>query len=135
MGHGIPGGPLVGVHVLVIDDSEDSRDLFVSVLQYAGALVSVAESADQALRVLDRVLPDVVVTDIAMPGHDGYWLIAQLRKRDARTGNGVPVVAVTAHAERHPSQFASAGFRGHLRKPVDPDELCRLIEGLVRRRA
>ena len=135
MGRRVPGGRLVGVHVLVVDDNADARDLFRAILQYAGALVSVAESAEQALAVLDRVVPDVVVTHISMPERDGYWLIEQLRAREATAGRVVPAIAVTAHAERWPRHFLAAGFQGHLRKPIDPEELCRLVDTLGRRRA
>ena len=135
MGRGISGWRLVGVHVLVVDDNADARDLFRAILQYAGALVSVAESAEQALAVLDRVVPNVILTDIAMPERDGYWLIERLRAREVKAGGVVPVIAVTAHAERRPSHFPAAGFQGYLRKPIDPEELCRLVDTLGRRRA
>jgi len=77
---------LVGIHVLVVDDNADARELFKTILEYAGALVSVAASAEQAVRFFDHVVPDVLVSDVSMPGHDGYWLIRELRTREAARG-------------------------------------------------
>lgn len=130
----VPSELLVGVHVLVVDDNTDARELFKTILEYAGALVSVAATAEQAVRFFDHVVPDVLVSDISMPGHDGYWLIRELRSRDPERGGIVPAVAVTAMSEHGPRQALAAGFQAHLRKPVDPWELCRVIETLARQR-
>jgi CheY-like chemotaxis protein len=130
----VPSELLVGVHVLVVDDNTDARELFKTILEYAGALVSVAATAEQALRFFDHVVPDIMVSDISMPGHDGYWLIRELRARGLDRGGAVPAVAVTALSEHGPRQALAAGFQGHLRKPVDPWELCRVVETLARQR-
>lgn len=125
---------LVGTHVLVVDDDGDARDLLRTVLEYCGALVTVVASAAEALLVLDRVMPDVVVTDIAMPLHDGYWLARKIRALPRETGGAIPMIAITAHGELHgPERTLSAGFQMHLRKPLDPWELCRAIASLTRR--
>lgn len=137
MGRQLPAVPselLLGVHVLVVDDNTDARELFKTILEYAGALVSVAATAEQAVRFFDHVVPDVLVSDIAMPGHDGYWLIREVRARGVERGGAVPAVAVTDLAEHGPRQALGAGFQAHLRKPVDPWELCRLVETLARQR-
>jgi CheY-like chemotaxis protein len=130
----VPSELLVGVHVLVVDDNADARDLFRTILEYAGALVSVASTAEQALRFFDHVVPDVLVSDISMPEHDGYWLIRELRARAREQGGFVPAVAVTALSGERPSQVLGAGFQVHLRKPVDPWELCRTVDTLARQR-
>jgi CheY-like chemotaxis protein len=130
----VPSELLVGVHVLVVDDNADARELFKTILEYAGALVSVASSAEQAVRFFDHVVPDVLVSDISMPGRDGYWLIRELRGRDPARGGGVPAVAVTAISEHGARQTITAGFQAHLRKPVDPWELSRVVETLARQR-
>jgi CheY-like chemotaxis protein len=130
----VPSELLVGVHVLVVDDNADARELFKTILEYAGALVSVASSAEQAVRFFDHVVPDVLVSDISMPEHDGYWLIRELRTRGAGRGGSVPAVAVTAMSDHGPRQAMTAGFQAHLRKPVDPWELCRVVETLARQR-
>jgi len=127
-----PSDALVGVHVLVVDDDEDSRDIIQTVLRYCGALVTLAASAAEALRTLGHVTPDVVVSDIAMPEHDGYWLLRELRALPS--GGGIPVVAITAHGDRHrPERTLSAGFQAHVRKPIDPWELCRVLVSVTRR--
>ena len=101
-------------------------------LRYCGALVTLAVSASDALRMLGRVTPDVVVTDIAMPERDGYWLLHELRALPA--GRDLPVVAITGHTDRHrPERTLDAGFRAHVRKPIDPWELCRVLVSVTRR--
>lgn len=125
---------LVGIHVLVVDDDPDARELLRTVLEYCGALVTAAASAVEALKVLDRVMPDLVVTDIAMPTHDGYWLVQQIRALPRTNGGAIPMIAITAHGEQHgPERTLSAGFQMHLRKPLDPWELCRAISSATRR--
>jgi CheY-like chemotaxis protein len=130
----LPHDALVGVHVLVVDDDADTRDLLRTVLEYCGALVSSVASAPEALRVLERVTPDVLLADIAMPHHDGYWLIRAVRALPPDRGGTIPAVAITAHADLHgPEQTLAAGFQAHLRKPLDPWDLCRLLSSLTRR--
>lgn len=130
----IPQDALVGVHVLVVDDDEDARELLRTVLEYCGALVTVVASATDALQVLRRVTPDVLLSDIAMPRHDGYWLIDAVRALPAERGGSIPAVALTAHGDLHgPEQTPAAGFQIHLRKPLDPWELCRAVSSLARK--
>ena len=129
----IPTDFLAGIHVLVVDDNDDARDLFRTILEYVGALVTVAGDAAHALRMCEQILPDVVVTDIAMPGRDGFWLLDELRARDTAARRPVPAVAVTGQGIA-PKRLESAGFAEVLRKPVDPWELCRVVERHARRR-
>jgi CheY-like chemotaxis protein len=119
---------LVGVRVLVVDDDPDTTDLFAAALAACGADVVTATSAPEALRALAARAPDVVVTDIAMPGADGYWLLHEIRQLpDARTRT-VPVLAVTAFGREHSrARVLTAGFVDRLAKPVDPEELCRAV--------
>jgi CheY-like chemotaxis protein len=129
----LPNDTLLGVHILVVDDDEDARELLRTVLRYCGALVTAVPSAQDAMSVLDRVTPDLVLTDIAMPRHDGYWLIDAIRKLPASRGGTIPAIAITAHGELHgPERTLSAGFQAHLRKPLDPWELCRAVGSIVR---
>jgi CheY-like chemotaxis protein len=129
-----PADALVGLHVLVVDDDADARDLLRTVLEYGGALVTSVASARDALRTLQRMTPDAVVTDIAMPRENGYWLIRELRALDAVKGQRTPAIAITALAHLHgPDRTLGAGFDVHLSKPVDPWELCRVVAGLSRR--
>src|SRR5262245_58739718 len=85
---------LVGIHVLVVEDHDDSRDLWERVLRYAGALVTATHSARQALELCASVRPDVVVTDLSMPEDDGIWLVEQLLAR----GEQMPVIAVSGYS-------------------------------------
>jgi CheY-like chemotaxis protein len=127
-----PGDALRGIHVLVVDDNEDARDLVRGILEYAGALVAVAGSAAEALQYTGRLLPDVVVCDVVMPDHDGYWLLERLRNADGSRGASpatIPVVAVTGHSEQHPgARVLERGFTAYLPKPIDPAELCRTVK-------
>ncbi len=125
---------LTGVHVLIVDDDADARDLFRTALEYCGALITTAASATQALEVLAHVIPDVMVADISMPRYDGYWLIRELRALPPERGGAIPAVAITAHGDTHgPERTLAAGYQVHLRKPLDPWELCHAIATLSRR--
>jgi len=127
-----PVDALVGLHVLVVDDDSEARDLIRTVLEYAGAFVTVVAAARDAFRHLQRVTPDVVVSDIAMPLENGYWLIREVRALGAIKGQRVPAIAITAHDEAHgPERTLAAGFDAHLQKPIDPWELCRVIAALA----
>jgi CheY-like chemotaxis protein len=120
--------------VLVVDDDDDARHLIRTILEYCGALVTVVGTAREVLGILERVTPDVLVSDISMPVEDGYWLIRQVRALDAARGGGLPAVAITAHGMTHgPDRTLAAGFQAHLRKPIDPWDLCRTLASLVRR--
>lgn len=130
----LPKDALVGVHILVVDDDEDARELMRTILTYCGALVNVARSARDGLAAIRELLPDVIVCDIAMPQHDGYWFLQTLRALPAAAGGAMPVVAITAFGEVHgPDRTLAAGFQAHVRKPIDPWELCAILAGLTRR--
>src|SRR5262245_33366353 len=130
----IPFDSLTGLHVLVVDDEDDVRDLVSTVLQYAGALVTAVSSTQGDLDVLTRFTPDVLLSDLAMPGSDGYDLVRRVRALPSARGVRIPVVAMTAHGTPHgPDRTLAAGFNAHLRKPLDPWELCRVVGSLARR--
>jgi CheY-like chemotaxis protein len=116
------------VRVLVVDDDEDTVDLFAAALRACGAEVSTATGAAEAVRRLTARPVDVVVSDIAMPGIDGYGLVREIRRlADARV-NGIPVIATTAYGREHSRERVLAGgFVEHLQKPVDPEALCRAV--------
>jgi CheY-like chemotaxis protein len=122
------------VRVLIVDDDEDTLQLFAAVLIACGADVSTATRAPEALARLAAGLVDVVLTDIAMPGGDGYWLVGEIRKLGDVRMSRIPVVAVTAYGREHSRGRAlAAGFTEHLHKPVDPEALCRAIADTVGR--
>lgn len=130
----LPVDALRGIHVLVVEDDDDSRELLETMLAYCGALVTTAASARVALNTLRRVTADVLLSDISMPEQDGYWLIREVRALPAERGGAIPAVAITAHGYPHGvDRTLAAGFQAHLRKPVDPWELARTISILVGR--
>ena len=130
----LPRESLVGVQVLVVDDEAAACELLATILEYCGALVTTATSAEAALASVRRLVPDVIVCDIVMDIHDGYWFLSALRKQPG--GARVPVIAATAYDEVHRAERTlSAGFDGHVRKPIDPWELARLVGVLARGRA
>jgi CheY-like chemotaxis protein len=123
---------LQGLTVLVVEDDEDTREVLKVMLEMCGARVLCADSARAGLQAFTRDHPQAIVSDIAMPGEDGYWLIGELRRELGVPPEKVPAVAVTAFSGQHPRAKAlAAGFQAHLAKPIDPDELCRTVAQLV----
>ncbi len=126
---------LAGVRVLVVDDEPDSRDMLAFFLRGCGAEVRTAASAAAARAALAAERPDVVVSDIGMPGEDGYELVRRLRALPPEEGGEVPAIALTAHARGDDRIRAlGAGFQAHLAKPVDPTELALVAARLLERR-
>lgn len=127
---------LDGVNVLVVEDDVETRDLVATVLTACGARVTAAASAEEALREVPRVRPDVVVSDIGMPNGDGYELIRRLRALDPSEGGATPAAALTAAAAMSDRRRAlEAGFEVHVAKPFEPAHLARVVATLARRRA
>ncbi|MGH7278443.1 MAG: ATP-binding response regulator [Candidatus Rokuibacteriota bacterium] len=98
---------LEGVHVVVVDDNADTLALASTMLEACGARVTTALSAQEALEIIARTSPDVLVSDIGMPDQDGYDLIRQLRARPADLGGAIPALALTAYAMEHDAQTCS----------------------------
>jgi CheY-like chemotaxis protein len=120
---------LEGVHVLVVEDADDARELLRVALEYCGAFVTTAASAGQATRLLSELRPHVLVTDISMPD-DGLRLIREV-KTIAQTKNiHVPAIAITAHPFRR-SELLAEGFVELVEKPLDPIALCGVIRRYV----
>ena len=129
---GRPRGPLNGLHVLVVDDDAGPRQLFRDVLEVAGARVTVAPSARLALAAIQCDVPDVLVSDIMMPEHDGYWLIRSVRELASEHGGRVPALAVTGDPGQHSRERAlAAGFNAHLPKPINVRELAATVARLA----
>lgn len=125
----LPG--LRNVRVLVVDDEADARELVMRILQGQGAIVTTASSADEALHAMQLGRPDVLVSDIGMPGTDGYQLIRKIRETEAK-GARLPALALTAFARGQDRKRALlAGFQAHLAKPFDTGELVLLVASLV----
>jgi CheY-like chemotaxis protein len=125
---------LAGVRILVIDNDPAAVDLIAEVLSQAGGAVRGCGSADVALHMLAQWRPDVLVSDIEMPGQDGYTLIRKVRALSPEQGGKTPAVALTAFS-RPEDRIRSlmAGFNIHVSKPVDPGELAAIIASLAGR--
>ncbi len=124
---------LQGLKVLVVDDEPDARSLIQRLLQDNHARVVTAASAAEAMQALAREAPDVIVSDIGMPGEDGYALIRRIRALRS-AGANIPAIALTAYARvEDRSKAADAGFQSHLSKPVRAAELLATVESLARR--
>ena len=122
------------VRVLAVDDEADALSLVSEVLQAAGAHVSTARSAEEALTILETDVPDVVVADLGMPHVDGFQFIDRVRRHRNPLVREVPAAALTAYARSEDRTKAlSAGFQIHLAKPIDPAELVTTIASLARR--
>ncbi|MBL0730063.1 ATP-binding protein [Piscinibacter sp. HJYY11] len=126
---------LQGTRVLVVDDDADSRDLIRRLLEESGAQVDEADNADAALRAIEHGRYRLVVSDIGMPGTDGYQLLRQLRRLPPEKGGRVPAIALTAFArEEDRVRALAAGFDRHCAKPIDPPSLLATAAQLVERR-
>lgn len=125
---------LTGVSVLVVEDNDDSRKLLQTILTRAGAAVQAAESVPTALRILAGEWPDIVISDIEMPGEDGYSLIRKIRLQEPPSQR-VPAIALTAYTRSADRVRAlAAGFQTHMSKPVEPAELVAAVKSLSRHR-
>ncbi len=118
-------GELAGVHVLVVEDTDDSRELLRIALEYCGARVTTAASAEAAKRILENVRPHVLVSDIAMPD-DGIELIREVMAVAQTKGLRIPAIAVTARRGRR-EELLAEGFAELVEKPLDPIALCDTI--------
>lgn len=125
---------LNGLKILVVDDETDARDLLAALLEQHGAEVKTCGSSAEALAAMQQYNPDVLVSDIGMPGEDGYVLIEKVRSLEPGRGGRIPAVALTAYARAEDRLRAlSAGYNMHVPKPVEPTELAVVITSLIRR--
>jgi CheY-like chemotaxis protein len=128
-------GALAETRVLVVDDDEDWLDLMAALLASRGAQVLCAQSVENALEMLDEMDADVVLSDLEMPGPDGFELIRSLRGSSIARVARMPAIALTARADMSARERAlAAGFSRHLVKPVDAVVLCAEIAMLSRMR-
>jgi signal transduction histidine kinase/CheY-like chemotaxis protein len=125
----LAAGALTGIDVLVVDDDPDARELISYILAERGAVVHLADSGDAALDMIEDVEPDVLISDIGMPGMDGYSLIRHIRTRVQRR---LPAIALTAFARPEDQDRALlAGFDAHVAKPVEPAALAAALLDLA----
>ncbi|HVY07684.1 MAG TPA: PAS domain S-box protein [Burkholderiales bacterium] len=124
---------LSDVHALIVDDEKDGRELLQRVLEKQGARVTAVESGQEALRLLAEVKPDIIISDIGMPGMDGYQLIRKLRSEEV-PDRKIPALALTALARTDDRKRAIlAGYQSHVSKPFDVGELVITVAGLLDR--
>jgi hypothetical protein len=124
--------PLDGLRVLVVDDEADARALLRRLLEECRATVRQAESAAAAMEQFRAEVPDVLISDIGMPGEDGYSLIKRVRALPAEQGGHVPAIALTAYARAEDRVRAVlAGFQAHIPKPLEPTELIATVASLA----
>lgn len=122
------GGPLAGLRILLVEDETDAREFIALTLRQMGVEVTASASAAEALSALEQDTFAVIVSDIGMPGEDGYTFIRRVRQQ----GYGTPAIALTAYTRREDRLKAlKAGFQRHLPKPVEPGELSAVIASLA----
>lgn len=125
---------LQGLHILVVDDEPDARELVGAVLERKGATVTTAATVTDALAAIEQARPDVILSDLGMPGEDGYSLIRRLRSRSPERGGRIPAAALTAYASAQDRTRALlAGFQSHVPKPIEASELAAVIANLAGR--
>jgi PAS domain S-box-containing protein len=125
---------IAGLRVLVIDDEPDARALVKRLLEDCHAMVTATASVGEAIDAVRTGKFDVLVSDIGMPGEDGYSLIRRVRALDSAHGGNIPAIALTAYARAEDRVKAvSAGFQMHVTKPVEPVELVTMVAGAAGR--
>ena len=121
-----------GLRILIVDDDRESCDMMLEALRGYGASVRCAMSATDAAATLPEFRPDLVLSDIAMPGRDGYAVLSEVRAAEPVLGRRVPVAAVSAYAHAEDRQRAlAAGFDQYLAKPVEPAILASVVKALA----
>jgi PAS domain S-box-containing protein len=128
----VSGLRLEHLRILVVEDEPDTQELLALVFRQTGAEVETAESVSSAMSILRHSRVDVLLSDIQMPGQNGYDLIEQARTLAAERGTPLTAVAVTAHARvEDRARALRAGFQAHVAKPIDPAELVMMVASLV----
>ncbi len=123
---------LGGARVLVVDDDEDSREMLAALFEKYGAKVTTAASATEAFAAIERERPELLVSDVGMPGEDGHGLIRRVREVERVRGGFLPAIALTGYAtDEDGARALEAGFQVHIAKPVDPAELLVFVSQLL----
>ncbi|HEX8247829.1 MAG TPA: ATP-binding protein [Pyrinomonadaceae bacterium] len=123
------------LRILIVDDEESTRELLKLVFENCRAAVEIAASAAEALEKVKKMPPHVMVSDIGMPGEDGYALMQKIRawEKEAGREKPIPAIALTAYARPEDRQKAlDSGYQVHISKPIEPVELTKLVENLVK---
>lgn len=124
---------LEGIRILMLEDHADTRHVYATALRQHGAVVHEAGSAQVALILLQLERPDLMLLDIELPDADGYAFYEAVRRLSLEGGGQTPAVALTVrNTATDRAESVKRGFRLHLVKPIDPDELCRILGGLMK---
>ena len=127
---------LDGIRVLVVDDAPEVLAHVTEILEQHGATVAAVGSAEEGLEIVERERPNVVLSDLAMPGNGGYWLIGKIRALPPEHGGGVPAAALTPYTgAEHRASVLRAGFQVHVAKPVEARHLVGIVSVLALRAA
>jgi CheY-like chemotaxis protein len=125
---------LKGLQILVVDDDQDALTLVREILEGAGATVISADSGRAALRALDSCIPHAIISDLGMPGMDGFELLTEVRQSPVESRRSIPAAALTAYARSEDrTRSLRSGFQIHLSKPIDPRELVAAVAALTSR--
>jgi len=128
------GTELLNARVLVVDDDRDTLEILRLILDTHGAQTAVAATAAEGLTVLSAIRPEVVLSDISLPDHDGYEFVRRIRALPANEGGDTLVVAVSAHVyTAHRERAFDAGFQAFLGKPINPETLVACVKAVVER--
>lgn len=123
---------LRGLRVLLVDDQRDLLELMQEILASCGAIVTICDNAPEALEIVRSWLPDVLVSDVSMPGEDGYWLIKRVRELPREEGGAVPAIALTAYVRMEDRiRLLGAGYTLYVPKPVEPGVLRTVVASLA----
>lgn len=127
---------LEGYHLLVVDDNEDTRNVLATMLEAHGATVTIAASVADARASLAQRVPDVLITDLAMPVEDGFGLLDYCRHHADPRLRALPILALTAYGgQQAHDRVVAAGFDAYLAKPVEPVEVGRVVRDLATRKS
>jgi CheY-like chemotaxis protein len=115
------GEVLTGIRIILVEDHDDSREIVAVMLRFYGAVVTAVATAGEAVGIVSNA--DVVVTDFSMPGEDGAWLLERVNQQP----RPIPVIVLSGFAASHLPRLAGAPFARKLLKPIDPEDLSRVI--------
>ena len=122
---------LSGVHVFLVEDNEDTREMVSQTLEFCGAMVTAYDSADSAIADLGEFMPTVFICDLSMPRLDGLGFLRAIRRLAPERGGDVPAIAITAYYEDYAAAKAlEVGFNAYMTKPVRLDRLARAVKEL-----
>jgi CheY-like chemotaxis protein len=127
-----PSGLLANLRVLVVEDDPDARELVAAILEDAGAIVEAADSAAAGFAAMRSFRPQLLVSDISMPGEDGYSLIRRVRALGVSEGGNIPSIALTAYTRvEDRARALHAGFTLQMGKPIRPVDLVTAVKSLA----